>query len=40
MRSGQNVEGVATITGAGVVITPAGSPSTAMDIIRSYRKHT
>ncbi len=40
MRSGQNVEGVATITGAGVVITPAGSPSTAMDIIHSYRKHT
>ncbi len=39
-RLGQGVEGTATITGAGVVITPAGVPVTAMDIIHSYRKHT
>ena len=39
-RLGQGVEGTATITGAGVVITPAGVPTSAMQIINSYRKHT
>lgn len=39
-RSGQSTEGVATITGAGVVITPAGVPASAMQIINKYRKRT
>lgn len=37
-RYGEGVEGVATITAAGVVITPRDIPADAWAIIRSYRK--
>jgi len=37
-RFGSNVEGAATITGAGVVITPQGIPKSAWDVIKTYRK--
>ena len=39
-RSGQGVGGVATVTAMGVVITPAGAPAAAMQIINTYRKMT
>jgi len=37
-RSGQSAEGVATITGAGVVITPQGVPPWVMVGLQAYRK--
>ena len=37
-RYGEGIEGVATITAAGVVITPRDIPADAWAIIRSYRK--
>jgi hypothetical protein len=37
-RFGENVSGVATITGAGVVISPADVPAFAAQVIQSYRK--
>lgn len=39
-REGQGVAGVATITGAGVVIKAAGVPVAAMKLINSFRKLT
>ena len=39
-RTGQGVAGVATVTAAGVVITAAGAPVAAMQIINRYRKMT
>ncbi len=38
-RFGNNTTGAATITGAGVVITPKDIPDTAMRTIMNYRKH-
>lgn len=38
-RGGENVTGVARITGAGVVITPEDIPSGAWQIIRAYRRY-
>ena len=37
-RAGQGTEGVATITGAGVVITPRSVPPFAQAVIQRYRK--
>jgi len=37
-RYGEGVEGVATITAAGVVVTPKDIPADAWGIIKSYRK--
>lgn len=37
-RWGENVSGVATVTAAGVVVTPQDVPSGARDIIASYRR--
>jgi len=37
-RAGEAAEGVATITGAGVVITPQGVPPFVMLIIQGYRR--
>ena len=37
-RSGQNVGGTATITAAGVVISPEGFPRYAADVIRKYKR--
>ena len=39
-RSGENASSVATITAAGVVITPQDVPSQAIDIINVYRRRT
>jgi hypothetical protein len=38
-RFGENTSGAATITGAGVVITPKDIPDTAARTIANYRKH-
>jgi len=38
-RTGQVGSGAATVTGAGVVIRPAGFPQTAMDIAESLRRY-
>ena len=35
-RQGQNTGGVATVTGAGVVITPEATPASAMAIIKNF----
>lgn len=37
-RFGENQSGVATITGAGVVITPRDIPETAAALLRAYRR--
>lgn len=37
-RYGQTVTGVATVTGAGVVITPKDIPAESWQIIRAYRR--
>lgn len=37
-RFGQNTSSIATVTGAGVVITPQGIPKGAVDILEKYRK--
>ena len=37
-RFGENMSGVATITGAGVVITPKGLPQSALQKLESYRR--
>lgn len=37
-RSGQGVEGVSTVTGAGVVIEPTSVPRTAATIISNYKR--
>jgi len=39
-RFGQNTEGAATITGAGVVITPKDIPAGAADIIKQFTRIT
>jgi hypothetical protein len=38
-RKGQNMQGVARVTAAGVVITPQDIPASAMAIIKRYRKY-
>lgn len=37
-RFGENTSATATITGAGVVITPQGMPKSVTDILNKYRK--
>lgn len=37
-RFGENTSAAATVTGAGVVITPQGMPKSAVDILQKYRK--
>lgn len=37
-RLGLNTEGSATVTGAGVVITPQGLPKSAVEILRAYQR--
>ena len=37
-RFGENMSGVATITGAGVVITPKGIPQSALQKLEAYRR--
>jgi hypothetical protein len=37
-RTGVNMEGTATVTGAGVVITPQGIPKAAWDVINYYKR--
>ena len=38
-RTGENTTGVATVTAAGVVITPQDIPGGALSIIRRYKRH-
>lgn len=38
-RTGENTTGVATVTAAGVVITPQDIPGGALAIIRRYKRH-
>jgi hypothetical protein len=37
-RFGENVTATATVTGAGVVLTPQGMPRNAADLLQSYKK--
>jgi len=37
-RFGDNVTATATVTGAGVVLTPQGMPRNAADLLQSYKK--
>jgi len=37
-RFGENTSAAATITGAGVVITPQGTPKGAIDILQKYKR--
>ena len=39
-REGQGTEGIAKVTAMGVVVTPAGAPMSAMQIINRYKKRT